>query len=82
VAEPESEAKRLRELDLDALAERAISLYDPGSPGRQAELELQRRLIAESARASRRLLFATCVIAVLTGVLIVLAVLELAGALD
>jgi hypothetical protein len=80
--EPETEAKRLRGMELDALAERAISLYDPGSPGRQAELELQRRLIAESAKASRRLLFATWVIVVLTGVLIVVAILELAGALD
>ena len=49
----EAEAKRLRELGLDRLAEQAMGIYE-GSPGRRAELELERRLIAESARASRR----------------------------
>jgi hypothetical protein len=68
-------------MSLDALAERAISLYHPGEPGRQAEIEFQKRLIAESARASKRLLWATVVIAFLTLALIVIAVLEAFGVL-
>jgi hypothetical protein len=79
--EPEAEAKRLREKNLDLLVEEAIGLYE-GSPGRRAELELERRAIAESIKASGRLLVATWVIAALTAVLIGIAVLELAGALD
>jgi hypothetical protein len=79
--EPEAEAKRLREKDLNLLVEEAIGLYE-GSPGRRAELELERRVIAESIKASGRLLVATWVIAALTAVLIGLAVLQLAGALD
>jgi hypothetical protein len=79
--EPEAEAKRLREKSLDLLVEEAIGLYE-GSPGRRAELELERRAIAESIKASHRLLVATWVIVALTAVLIGLAVLELAGALD
>jgi hypothetical protein len=79
--EPEAEAKRVREKNLDLLVEEAIGLYE-GSPGRRAELELERRVIAESIKASGRLLVATWVIAALTAVLIGLALLELAGALD
>ena len=70
------EAKRLRELDLDEVAEQAIEIYT-GSPGRRAEIELQRRLIAQSIHASRRLEIATWAIAVLTGALILIAVLEI-----
>jgi len=79
--DPEAEAKRLREKNLDLLVEEAIGLYE-GSPGRRAELELERRTIAESIKASRRLIFATWVIVALTAVLIGIAVLELAGVLD
>lgn len=79
--EPAAEAKRLREKNLDLLVEEAIGLYE-GSPGRRAELELERRAIVDSIKASRRLLFATWVIVALTAVLIGLAVLEIFGALD
>jgi hypothetical protein len=68
-------------MSLEALAERAISLHDISEPGRQAEFELQRRLIAESARASQRLYLATVVIAFLTLALIVIAILEAFGVL-
>jgi hypothetical protein len=70
------EAKRLRELDLDVLAAEAIGMYT-GSPARRAEIELERRLIAQSIHASRRLEIATWAIAVLTGALILIAVLEI-----
>jgi hypothetical protein len=66
--EPEAEAKRLREKNLDLLVEEAIGLYE-GSPGRRAELELERRAIAESIKASGLLLVATWVIVLLTAVL-------------
>ena len=75
-------AKRLRELDLDALAAEAIGMYT-GSPARRAEIELERRLIDQSIHASRRLEIATWAIAVLTGALIVIAVLQIVvGLLD
>jgi hypothetical protein len=77
----DAEAKRLRETDLDELTKQAIELYGEGSPGRRAELELERRLIAESVRASQRLLWATVIIAILTLALIVIAVLEAFGVL-
>ena len=76
-----TEAERLRELDLDEVAEQAINTYT-GSPARRAEIELERRLIAQSTRSSRRLEIATWVIAVLTAALIGIAVLQLVGVLD
>jgi hypothetical protein len=76
----EAEAKRLRDLDLDAVAAEAIDTYT-GSPARRAEIELERRLIEQSIRASRRLEIATWVIAVLTAALIAIAVLEVVGVL-
>jgi hypothetical protein len=80
--EAEAEAKRLRELDLDAVAREAIGTYT-GSPARRAEIELERRLIAQSIHASRRLEVATWAIAVLTVALILIAVLEaIVGILD
>jgi hypothetical protein len=75
-----TEAERLRELDLNAVAEEAIDTYT-GSPARRAEIELERRLIAESIRASRRLEIATWVIVALTVALIGIAVLEIVGIL-
>ena len=80
MAESEAEAKRLRELALDVVAEEAIGMYT-GSAARRAEIELERRLIAQSIRASRRLEIATWVIAVLTAALIGIAVLEIVGVL-
>ena len=77
-AEAEADAKRLRELDIDTLVAEAVGMY-AGSPGRKAEIELERRHITESIRASGRLLFATWVIAVLTVVLIGITLLALLG---
>jgi hypothetical protein len=89
-----TEAERLREMPLDAVAQQAIDTYT-GSPGRRAEIELERRLIVESIRVSRRLKIATAesirvsrrlevatwVIAALTAALIGIAVLEIVGVL-
>jgi hypothetical protein len=64
----------------DDVAAKAMSYTQQAH--RQADVELQRRLIEESARASSRLLFATWVIAILTAIIIAITILELAGALD
>ena len=73
-------AQRLRSESLDALAREAMDFSTQRHI--QVGIELQRRVIAESAKASRRLLIATWVIAGLTVVLIALTIAEFVSALD
>jgi hypothetical protein len=75
-----SEGERWRKMPLDEVADAAIDSTLQSHV--RANAELQRRLIEESGRASRRLLIATCVIAILTAVLIAITILQLVGVLD
>jgi len=81
------EGESWRQLPLNEVAAKAMSYTQQAH--RQADVELQRRMIEESALASRRLLTATWVIAALTAVITVLTaaviaitILQLAGVLD